>query len=54
MILTLKEAPSLLSQRAGGLSAGYIPFGHSTSGYLHSPPLGTEGVSGAGGIPGIH
>ena len=24
------------------LSAGSIPFGHSTSGYSHSPPLGTE------------
>ncbi len=25
------------------LSAGSIPFGHSTSGYSHSPPLGTVG-----------
>ena len=24
------------------LSAGSIPFGHSTCGYSHSPPLGTE------------
>ena len=24
------------------LSAGSIPFGHSTRGYSHSPPLGTE------------
>ena len=29
--------------RAGLLSAGYIPFGHSTSGYSHSPPSGTIG-----------
>ena len=31
--------------RAGLLSAGYIPFGHSTSGYAHSPPSGTIGES---------
>ena len=31
--------------RAGLLSAGYIPFGHSTSGYSHSPPSGTIGES---------
>ena len=31
--------------RAGLLSAGCIPFGHSTSGYSHSPPSGTIGES---------
>ena len=25
------------------LSAGFIPFGHSTRGYSHSPPSGTAG-----------
>ena len=29
-------------ERVWLLSAGSIPFGHSTSGYSHSPPLGTE------------
>ena len=28
-------------ERVVRLSAGFIPFGHSTSGYSHSPPLGT-------------
>ena len=31
--------------RAGLLSAGCIPFGHSTSSYAHSPPSGTIGES---------
>ena len=41
-------------RESSGLSAGYIPFGHSTSGYSHSPPLGTEGICGATGSLSLH
>ena len=34
-------APLRGRQREYQLSAGSIPFGHSTSGYSHSPPSGT-------------
>ena len=33
------------------LSAGSIPFGHSTRGYSHSPPLGTGSLKDQAAFP---